>query len=759
MRRMPLFRRLRGSLKYRIALIIFVLEAVMMAAVLGVTLNYSRNETVKQLLATEQVMLQLLGDLSRVALLTSEYDELQPYIEEVVRDPHVKTVLLADRRGRVVVSNEVGSIGKELPSFGDTESLHWLIRPVVNIGGNIGTLAIQFSHEELDRTNRDVLNLGVSIALVGMVLIAVVGVAIGYLLTRRLAVLSRAAERLAAGDLAVRTGFSGQDEVAIVGRAFDTMAKSVADNVEQLKRASDLLEQHVAERTRELGEARDEAVTANRSKGAFLANMSHEIRTPLTAIIGFSETLLDSKQPMIDRVEAIRTIIRSGKHLLRIINDILDVSKIEAEKLDVEQIPVNPFVILDDVQAMAGLLAQEKGLTFSVDYVFPLPARMMSDPLRLKQILINLCNNAIKFTARGGVRIKVACDRTAETMTFKVIDTGIGMTRPQIETVFHAFSQGDASTTRQYGGTGLGLYLSRELAERLGGAIAAESTPEVGSCFTLTIKTGSLDNVPFETHYVTPAEAPAGTAVGEIAVRGKVLVAEDNVDNQKLISFLLRCAGAEVSVAENGQKAVEMAEAGSFDLILMDVQMPVLNGIDAVRQLRRRGYRRPIVVLTANALKTDIEACFAAGCDAFIAKPIQKDRLFGLLAHYLRVDGRAEETSTPIVSTLLESEPALLDLVIEFVRRLPESVRDVCEAHERGDHDALRAHVHTLKGTAGNFGYPDLYRLCQVIEFELVKKSDADIARALAEVASITERIARGLPSNIYSIARGGPER
>jgi signal transduction histidine kinase/DNA-binding NarL/FixJ family response regulator len=749
--------RLRWSLKYRIALIIFVLEAAMMAAVLGVTLNYSRNETVKQLLANEQVLLQMLGDLSRVALLTSEYDELQPYIEEVVRDPHVRTVLLADRRGRVVVSNEYSFIGRELPTFGDTPTLHWLIRPVVNVGGNIGTLAIRFSHEELDRTNREVLNLGVSIALVGMMLIAIVGVVIGHLLTRRLDVLSGAAERLASGDLTVRTGLSGRDEVAIVGQAFDSMARSVADNVEKLKRATDLLEQHVVERTRELAVARDEAVAANRSKSAFLANMSHEIRTPLTAIIGFSETLLDSKQPMTERVESIRTIIRSGKHLLRIINDILDVSKIEAERLEIEQIPVSPFVILDDVQAMAVLLAQEKGLSFSVDYVYPLPARITSDPLRLKQILINLCNNAIKFTARGSVRIKVACDRAAETMTFKVIDTGIGLNQSQIAAVFHAFSQADASTTRQYGGTGLGLYLSRELAERLGGDITVESTPEVGSCFTLTLSTGSLDNVPFESQYVTPVETSAGTAASEVAVHGKVLIAEDNIDNQKLISFLLRRAGAQVDVADNGQKAVEMALAGNYDLILMDVQMPVLNGLDAVRQLRNRGYRQPIVALTANALKSDVEACFAAGCDAFTAKPIQKDRLHGLLAHYLRAGSHVEETATPIVSTLLESEPALLDLVIEFVRRLPESVHELRDVFERGDHDTLRARVHTLKGTAGNFGYPDVFRLCQVIEFELAKKSEADIARALAGLDSVTNRIARGLPSNVYPISRGSP--
>jgi signal transduction histidine kinase/DNA-binding response OmpR family regulator len=754
------FRQPRYSLKYRIAAIIFLLEAVMMAAVLGVTLGYSRNETEKQLIANEQVMLQLLGDLSRVALLTAEYDELQPYIEEVVRDPHVKTVLLADRRGRVVVSNEHGYLGGELPAFHDTATMRWLTRPVINTGGNIGTLAIRFSHEDIERTNREVRNLGVSIALVGMTLIAVVGVLIGHLLTRRLDVLSGAARRLADGDLTVRAGLGGHDEVAIVGQAFDTMARRVAENVEALQRATDLLEQHVADRTRELAVARDEAIAANRSKSAFLANMSHEIRTPLTAIIGFSETLLDASQPMAERVESIRTIIRGGKHLLRIINDILDVSKIEADKIEIESIPVNPFEVLEDVEAIVTLLAQEKGLGFHVEHAFPLPTRIVSDPLRLKQILINLCNNAIKFTSRGSVRVKLSCDPEREIMTFKVIDTGIGMSPAQMSHVFQAFVQADASTTREYGGTGLGLYLSRQLAARLGGDITVESTPEVGSCFTLTIRTGPLGESAFVRARPTSPQPVADPAAEQIAVSGEVLVAEDNPDNQKLISFLLRRAGAGVTVADNGEKAVEAALAGRFDLVLMDVQMPVLNGVDATRRLRQQGYRGAIVALTANALKSDVDACLAAGCNDFSPKPIQKEQLHELLKRYLPAARGAVSRAAPIYSSLLETEPALLDLVIEFVRRLPENLRELKADFARGDTEALRAHTHALKGTAGNFGYPDLHRLCQFVEFELAKMSEPGIAHALGEMEGIVERISRGLPGNVVSLPRSaaGPD-
>jgi signal transduction histidine kinase/DNA-binding response OmpR family regulator len=743
-----LLHRLRHSFKFRIAAIIFLLEAVMMGAVLGVTLRISQAETEKQMEANEQVMHHLLGNLSRVALLTAEYDELQPYIEEVVRDPHVNLVLLANRRGRVVVSNEHARIGQPLPSFENSNRLRWLTREIHNSSGQIGTLAVRFSHAQLLETGREVRNLGVSIALVGMTIIAIVGILIGHLLTRRLDALTLAAQRLARGDLNARASLTGQDEVAIVGQAFDSMARNVADNVEALKRATDLLEQRVVERTRELAVLRDEAVAANRSKGVFLANMSHEIRTPLTAIIGFSESLLDSKQPIAERIDAIRTIIHSGNHLLRIINDILDVSKVDADKLDVESIPVNPFEIMEDVEAIVALQAEEKGLLFEIEYLFPLPTRINSDPLRLKQILINLCNNAIKFTERGSVRIQVACGPAPETMTFRVIDSGIGILPETVDQLFQAFTQADVSTTREYGGTGLGLYLSRQLASRLGGDIAVASTPHVGSQFTLTIRTGPLSADAFiGTRPVSATKLEPAPAT-EIAVSGHVLLAEDNLDNQKLVALLLRRSGAEVSVAENGQLAVDMALRNPYDLILMDMQMPVVNGLEATRRLRQQGYRGAIVALTANAAREDTEACSAAGCDDFLGKPIDRQRLYEILACHMPRTRAAAREPEPIASQLLAMDPTLVDLVTEFVQRLPAACREIDAAFQNRDFAGLRQQVHSLKGSAGNFGYPELHKLCQRLEFELATANGSAILELLREIAVLAELIGMGLPGN-----------
>jgi len=741
-----LLNRLRYSLKYRIAAIIFLLEALMIGVVLGVVLGITQTETEKQLEANEHVMHQLLGNLSRVALLTAEYDELQPYIEEVVQDPHVNLVLLADRRGRVVVSNEHARIGKPLPNFENRDNQRWLTREIHNSNGKIGELAIRFSHAQLIETSRGVRNLGISIALTGMTLIAIVGILIGHLLTRRLEVLAGTAQRLASGDVEARTGLSGHDEVAIVGRAFDSMAQSIGDNVETLRRVTDLLEQRVAERTQELAEVRDEAVAANRSKTAFLANMSHEIRTPLTAIIGFSESLLDSKQPIAERIDAIRTIIRGGKHLLRIINDILDVSKIEADRLDIEEIDVNPFEVLDDVQAIVSLLAEDKGLQFEIEYEFPLPTRIVSDPLRLKQILINLCNNAIKFTSRGRITVHAACNAARRAMTFQVRDTGIGMSPDQVNQLFQAFSQADVSITRQYGGTGLGLYLSRQLAERLNGSISVESTPGQGSCFTLTIATGELSPDVFVESRPEPPKKASPLTASDVWVSGRVLVAEDNVDNQKLISLLLRRAGAEVELAENGQVAVGMARQQPFDLILMDIQMPVMSGLEAVQALRRDGYPGTIVALTANATREDTETCLAAGFDDFMSKPIEKNRLYETLSRHLRKSRQAPGDRKPIVSSLLAMDPTLLDLVVEFVARLPAVIADIGQSYQKRDYPALKRQVHSLKGSAGSFGFNELFKLCQIVEFEIAKSNERGIGQLLDEMGVLVTLIEQGVP-------------
>ena len=402
---------------------------------------------------------------------------------------------------------------------------------------------------------------------------------------------------------------------------------------------------------------RGAAETANRSKSEFLANMSHEIRTPMTAILGFAEVLQTAVvegDVAARHAESIRTIRVNGEHLLSLINDILDLSKIEAGKMTVETAPCSICNIVAEVAAMMRVRSSQKGLGLNVKYVFPVPSMIRSDALRIRQILINLVGNAVKFTERGVVEICVRCDGVAEgrqVLAIEITDTGIGLTPEQAGRLFKAFSQADSTTTRRFGGTGLGLALSRRLAQMLGGDITIASRPGSGSTFTVTLGTGDLAGV----HMIEGAEeavvaAPAGDTSAPVKLSGRILLAEDGPDNQRLLSMLLTKAGADVTIAENGRAAVEAVEASialkrPFGLILMDMQMPELDGYAATRQLRSMGVTTPVVALTAHAMSGDRDKCVAAGCNDYATKPIDRRSLLAVCDKWLNA-----APSTPAVA-------------------------------------------------------------------------------------------------------------
>lgn len=749
----------RYSLKYRIAAIIFVLELVMMTAVLSVTLSHSLKTSQEHLTESENVIMELLGDLSRIALITSEYDELQPYIEQVISVPHVTNVFLANRDGKVVVSSDVTHIGGNLIARGGTASNIWRQKDIINATGKIGTLAIVFSHQDLIEANQASLNLGIQVALSGMILIALVGVLIGYLLTRRLESLAVSAQRISEGDLEVRTNLKGKDEVAIVGQAFDNMAENIKtyvsnliDSEEELRKAHSTLEKRVEERTKQLEIATNEAVQANNSKSIFLANISHEIRTPLTAIIGFSDALYDANLTNKEREDAINTINSSGKHLLTIINDILDLSKVEADKIELEQIETSPFEIIHEVKSIIQNQAREKGLYLNIDYSFPLPKTIVSDPVRLKQILLNLCGNAIKFTSFGGITLKVNCDCIREVMIFKIIDTGIGLNETQQKRIFNAFEQADSTTTRKYGGTGLGLSLSKSLAECLGGNITVSSTPEVGSCFTLSVSTGSLDESNFIHHLDEPAQFKSNDRESlNKQFSGTVLLVEDNRENQKLVSLYLKRTGVSVTLASNGEEAVNLTLDNHYDLILMDIHMPVMSGIEAVKILRARDYKGPIAALTANAMQEGVTNCLEAGCDTFLSKPIDLDAFWSVLNTYLgdtnRLTGVEENSKLkPIISTLSsEADGAFDELIEEFVESLPETLTSIRHAYAQKAWQKFNDEIHTLKGTGGNYGFEQITTICRDIETHIKHGEIDDIPQKLDELDKLYARIIAGL--------------
>ena len=537
-------------------------------------------------------------------------------------------------------------------------------------------------------------------------------------------------------------GFLGLDSVRT--------AKSWPDDTVALVRIVGEVFTHSRERKlaeRELAEAKTAAEAANRAKSAFLANMSHEIRTPMTAILGYTDLLLNPHTTSDERSNYVQTIQRNGKALLELINDILDVSKIEAGKLWLERKRCSPAKLVDEVTALMQIRAEEKGLTLVADAATALPQTIKTDPARLRQILINLVGNAIKFTSSGEVRISSRLARPPHAppqIEFAVMDTGIGIAGGEISNLFRSFTQADASTTRQFGGTGLGLAISKRLAEMLGGDILVQSQLGKGSTFTVSIDPGSLEDVPtLEVPQRECVKPDKGVAPGsDISLTGRVLFAEDTVDSRRLVSLLLRQAGLAVELVENGllacQKAQEaMAEGKPYDLILMDMQMPEMDGCDATRRIRGQGYRGPVIALTARVMVGDRETCLDVGCDDYVAKPIDAAVLLETIARHLNREAnptphdsskhRGKEPK-PTARHAIKSK-GLLDnaavsdadrarLLNKYTSALAARAGEIERAFERRDRGQLMRLAHSIHGTAPLYGLDGLSQVAFSVECE-----------------------------------------
>jgi signal transduction histidine kinase/ActR/RegA family two-component response regulator len=423
------------------------------------------------------------------------------------------------------------------------------------------------------------------------------------------------------------------------------LTELAADLAFALQTIEDERERRLAEEN--LVHAKIAAEAANNAKSDFLANMSHEIRTPMTAILGFGDLLTMPNLSQQERCEYVEGIQRNGKALLELLGNILDLSKIEAEKLTLDGTYCSLPQIIDDVVAAVQVRSQEKQLDLQIDYKYPLPEIIYTDPLRLRQILVNLMGNAVKFTEQGGVRLTVCFLREAvgpARIQFTVSDSGIGIPADKISLLFQPFMQVDGSTTRRYGGTGLGLAISKRLAAALGGNLEVASRHGRGSTFTLTIDPGSLEGTPMLQSPQTGLTKWTKTSPvnHESPLHGRLLLVEDAPDLQRLVSLLLRKMNLEVEVADGGQAACDMVEKSKterrpYDLILMDIQMPEMNGYDATRELRRRDWQGSIVAMTACAMTGDREKCLAAGCDDYIAKPVLMTGLRDVLVRYLKL--------------------------------------------------------------------------------------------------------------------------
>jgi diguanylate cyclase (GGDEF)-like protein/PAS domain S-box-containing protein len=524
-----------------------------------------------------------------------------------------------------------------------------------------------------------------------------------------------------------------------------------------------------------LHEAKESAEAAARAKSQFLANMSHEIRTPLTAVLGFADLMLDPKLSESDRLDYVMTVRRNGEHLLSILNDILDLSKVEAGKLSLEQIPCSPAQVLTDVASLMRVRAVEKGLAFDVVYGSPIPSMVRTDPTRLRQVVLNLVSNAIKFTERGGVSVTARCehiDQQNPELVISVRDSGIGMDATQVARLFQPFSQADASMSRRYGGSGLGLGISGPLAAALGGAITVQSELSQGSTFTLRVPVEKVAGAELLEH---PEEALVSSAPSSIPAlhptlrgEGRVLLAEDGRDNQVLLGTLLRKHGFEVEVVENGRRAVQraldaVASGKPFDVVLMDMQMPELDGYGATAQLRGRSYTGPIVALTAHAMTGERERCLAAGCDDYLTKPVERAALIEAVKQHAHraassrpppalissraPHGIAQRGGRERLVSVFAHDPDMAEIVAGFVRGLPVQVAALMAASARGDRPLLLRLAHQLKGAAGGYGFPTVSEAAGRLE-AVARVEDAPLQEALNELVERCERTQlTGLPS------------
>jgi PAS domain S-box-containing protein len=404
--------------------------------------------------------------------------------------------------------------------------------------------------------------------------------------------------------------------------------------------ATEVTEQKRIEQALKTAQAAAEA--ANRAKSQFLANMSHEIRSPMSAVLGYADILAAHLEDP-DNLAGIHTIQRNGQHLLALINDILDLSKIEAERLEIFQERFTPVQLIDDVYSLMAMRAQEKGLPFEVVYASPLPVTIASDMRRLKQILINLLSNAIKFTKKGSVTLQVDmldADPAAPRLRFAVIDTGIGITKAQQSKLFQPFSQLDSALTREHSGSGLGLVISQHLAQLLGGEVTVQSRWRKGSTFTLTIATGPLEGVARRLPEARVVEEIPTNGRAPVSLQGHMLVVDDRHDIRYLAQRYLEEAGAKVVTAEGGAAALAAIAAAdktdqSFSAVVLDMQMPGMDGYAVARKLRAQGFAAPIIALTAHAMKGDREKCLAAGCSEYLSKPVNRQQLITLLANVI----------------------------------------------------------------------------------------------------------------------------